>query len=346
MLRWLEVFRRRDGRRRILFVCMGNSCRSPMAEAFARALGDDILIARSAGLLPSEAISNSTRRAMMEKNVPIRNRAPRLLSSYNLAEFDLVVNMTGRPLVFAKAGNVIDWDVADPAGRKLASHRAARDCIEVLVRNLLANLRFREGFAPRRDRAQSVGVGTMLRRILLLTVLIAGPLSSTPLYEEPADYAGLRTAGDLVALGASARNVWIRWNIEPAGDDGFLYRYDFGGLRPGRPWTFFLETEAPGSGRAGSLLLRGVARRRNSVSFYSNLPPVWGNFALSGGLFAVVVNEGCFHPDSGFAGDFIARPGDPESFETPESSMALPLLLLTVAAFFVHGTKRRLGLCS
>jgi arsenate reductase (thioredoxin) len=128
-----------------------------MAEAFARAFGGDILVAESGGLLPSEGISRLSRRVMKEKDIPIRKRAPRLVSSYDLPEFDLVVNMTGRPLSFPRAGGVVEWDVADPAGMKLAAHRAVRDRVEMLVRNLVANLRFRDGFAPRRDRAQRAG---------------------------------------------------------------------------------------------------------------------------------------------------------------------------------------------
>ncbi|MCE5307309.1 MAG: hypothetical protein LLG20_06680 [Acidobacteriales bacterium] len=156
ILRWLEVWQRRRGRRRVLFVCLGNSCRSPMAEAFARSFGGDILVARSAGLLPSRRISSLSRRAMAEKNTPIRKRTPRLVSSYDLSAFDLVVNMTGRSLMFAGAGELLEWQVADPVGEHLAAHRAARDRIEKLVRNLVLNLRFRDGFAPRRDQAHRI----------------------------------------------------------------------------------------------------------------------------------------------------------------------------------------------
>jgi protein-tyrosine-phosphatase len=136
-----------------------------MAEAFARSFGGDILVARSAGILPSRGISSLSRRAMAEKNIPIRKRAPRLVSGYDLSAFDLVVNMTGRSMTFAGAGTLLEWQVADPAGEPLASHRAARDRIEKLVRNLVANLRYRDGFAPRRDRAHRA---THRTRTLLL----------------------------------------------------------------------------------------------------------------------------------------------------------------------------------
>ena len=307
-----------------------------MAEAFARALGDDVLIARSAGLLPSEAISRSSRRVMREKSVPIEKRVPRLISYYDLAEFDLVVNMTGRPLTFAYAGAVVEWDVADPAGMQEASHREVRDRIEALVRTLVANLRFREGFAPRRDRAQGAGARAAFR-LIVLAALLGGPLFSTPLYEEPADYTGARMAGDLVTLGATSGNPWIRWEIEPTPDGWFHYRYEFGGLRRVGLWLLYIETEAP----MDASFSGGVVRRRNAVSFDSRGAPVWGNFVLAGGITALVTNEGWFYPDSPFASDFIARPGSPDAADTPEPSMASPLLVVLAAAFFVLSTRRR-----
>ena len=42
--------------KRVLFVCIGNACRSQMAEAFARAYGSDVLVASSAGLFPAKAV--------------------------------------------------------------------------------------------------------------------------------------------------------------------------------------------------------------------------------------------------------------------------------------------------
>jgi arsenate reductase len=48
-------------KKRVLFVCLGNSCRSQMAEAFARAYGSDVLEARSAGVSPSTIIQPLSR---------------------------------------------------------------------------------------------------------------------------------------------------------------------------------------------------------------------------------------------------------------------------------------------
>src|SRR5271156_244497 len=50
-------------KKRVLFVCIGNSCRSQMAEAFARAYGSDVMVAQSAGLSPATTISAVTKQA-------------------------------------------------------------------------------------------------------------------------------------------------------------------------------------------------------------------------------------------------------------------------------------------
>lgn len=333
------MFRRKDSRRRILFVCMGNSCRSPMAEAFACALGGDIIVAESAGILPSKGISKLSRRVMRERNTPIRKRMPRLVSSYHLPEFDLVVNMTGQPLRFAHAAAVVEWDVPDPAGMKLAAHREVRDRIEALVRNLVANLRFRDGFAPRRDRAQRAGAGAA-SRLFVMAALLAGAAFSTPLYEEPADYAGRRTALDLGPLDGAGRNVWISWQIEAVPDGGIHYQYDFGGLYARRNWRFSLESRDPILG--DELLQWDLTRNATSVSFYCLAAPVWGNFTLSSGPQVLVLNAGWTSPDSAWVSDFIARPGAPDVSETPEPSGFIPLAVLLAAVIRQHSTRAKL----
>ena len=64
----------------VLFVCVGNACRSRMAEAFANAYGSDVLDASSAGLVPATRSSRTTRQVMSEKRIAIdaRERTPGL----------------------------------------------------------------------------------------------------------------------------------------------------------------------------------------------------------------------------------------------------------------------------
>ncbi|MGA3020180.1 MAG: hypothetical protein ABSF62_23925, partial [Bryobacteraceae bacterium] len=105
-----------DKRKRVLFLCIGNACRSQMAEAFARTYGADILIAASAGLAPAMKIATDTLKAMAEKNIDLRDQFPKSLRHLGRAEFDLVVNLSGSsvPEDLASRTKVLEWEVDDP----------------------------------------------------------------------------------------------------------------------------------------------------------------------------------------------------------------------------------------
>jgi arsenate reductase len=135
-------------RKRVLFVCLGNSCRSQMAEAFARLYGDDVLIAASAGLTPAFSIAPDTMRAMMEKDIDLRDHFPKSIRQLGRSQFDLVVNMSGVPLPPSTGARLLDWDVEDPIMMDYEEHREVRDTIERLVMHLVLEFR-REKREPR-----------------------------------------------------------------------------------------------------------------------------------------------------------------------------------------------------
>ena len=56
---------------KVMFVCIGNSCRSPMAEGFARARHSDIIEASSSGIGPAPEVQQATIAAMLEKDISI-----------------------------------------------------------------------------------------------------------------------------------------------------------------------------------------------------------------------------------------------------------------------------------
>src|SRR3954467_4821123 len=84
--------------KRVLFLCIGNSCRSPMAEGFAKCYGTDVMEAQSAGIAPAAIVQPMTRRVMEEKNINIDYISPKDLGAIDLSSFDLVINMSGRKL--------------------------------------------------------------------------------------------------------------------------------------------------------------------------------------------------------------------------------------------------------
>ena len=128
-------------RKRVLFLCIGNICRSPMAEAFARKYGSDAIVPASAGLAPGAKASEEIRSVLLEKNVELENHAPRRFRELDLRKFDLIVNMSGQPLNDELGIPVENWTVRDPYGGALEDYRRARDEIESAVMRLILRIR-------------------------------------------------------------------------------------------------------------------------------------------------------------------------------------------------------------
>jgi arsenate reductase len=136
------VARSAAGKKRVLFVCIGNACRSQMAEAFARAYGSDILTVHSAGLAPATLLPPLTRQVLSEKNIPTEGQFPKGLESFMEEPFEVVVNLSGERLPAAiAAARVIDWNVRDPIGENENVYRAVAAQIEGLVMRLILELR-------------------------------------------------------------------------------------------------------------------------------------------------------------------------------------------------------------
>ena len=127
-------------KRRVLFVCIGNSCRSQMAEAFARSYGSDVLEVASAGVYPAAIVAPLTGQVLRERNIGIEGHFPKDLSAVLYEPFDLVVNMSGLPLEIPGA-DPIEWKVPEPIGQPEEVFRSVADQIESLVMRLILDLR-------------------------------------------------------------------------------------------------------------------------------------------------------------------------------------------------------------
>lgn len=137
-----------QGPKRVLFVCIGNSCRSQMAEAFARAYGSDVMYPASAGLAPATEIAFDTMDAMQAKSLDLRDQFPKSLRHVSRVQFDLIVNMSGMSLPADVKAPVIEWDVPDPIAMEYEEHCEVRDLIERRVMQLILELR-REKSEPK-----------------------------------------------------------------------------------------------------------------------------------------------------------------------------------------------------
>jgi len=136
---------------KVLFVCIGNMCRSPMAEGFARELGRGRIEAYSAGTNPTGVVSEDAIMLMEEIGIDISHQRSNGLDAVPVGEMDLVISMAPLPASAMVPpqfhGRAIDWKVDDPIGRGLGTFRRVRDEIKARVTALVAEI-------PDRRRAQ------------------------------------------------------------------------------------------------------------------------------------------------------------------------------------------------
>ena len=130
---------------RVLFVCIGNMCRSPMAEGIARHAGKDLLEVYSAGTHPTGVVSEDAIEIMRELKIDISKASSKSLLDVPLSDMDIVISMAPKrardivPRGFR--GKTIDWDVDDPVGRSLTTFRRVRGEIDALVKQLVEEVR-------------------------------------------------------------------------------------------------------------------------------------------------------------------------------------------------------------
>lgn len=127
---------------RLLFVCVENSNRSQMAEAFARIHGQNKVEAYSAGSRPSGKINPKAIEAMRAVGYDLSSHRSKSLDELAGIEFDFVATMgCGDECPFVRAKRRDDWNVPDPREMTMDEFRAVRDEIEAKVVHLLSELK-------------------------------------------------------------------------------------------------------------------------------------------------------------------------------------------------------------
>lgn len=128
-----------SSRKRLLFVCVENSNRSQMAEAFARIHGGEKVEAFSAGSRPSGKVNPKAIESMREIGYDLSRHQSKSLSEIPDVEFDFVATMgCGDECPFVRAKQREDWDIPDPKEMPPEEFRAVRDLIERRVKETLA----------------------------------------------------------------------------------------------------------------------------------------------------------------------------------------------------------------
>jgi arsenate reductase (thioredoxin) len=127
---------------RVLFVCVENSNRSQMAEAFARLHGGGRVEAYSAGSRPSGRVNPRAAEFMREVGCDLTTHQSKSLADIPEVEYDVAVTMgCGDECPLVRARRREDWGIPDPKELPAAEFRKVRDLIERKVKALLAGLR-------------------------------------------------------------------------------------------------------------------------------------------------------------------------------------------------------------
>ncbi len=121
-----------------LFVCIENSNRSQMSQAFARILGGDKVEAYSAGSRPSGIVNPKAIAAMQELGYDLSKHDSKSLDDIPAIEYDAVVTMgCGDACPFVRAKHRIDWQIPDPKHMPPEEFRQVRDLIKSKIGELL-----------------------------------------------------------------------------------------------------------------------------------------------------------------------------------------------------------------
>jgi|ERR687884_1314010 protein-tyrosine-phosphatase len=127
--------------KRVLFVCVENSNRSQMAEAFARIHGGDAVEAHSAGSRPSGRVNPKAVEAMRELGYDLSRHSSKSLDDMPDVQYDFVATMgCGDACPFVRATRREEWNIPDPKDMPTEQFREVRDLIEMKVRSMLSQL--------------------------------------------------------------------------------------------------------------------------------------------------------------------------------------------------------------
>ena len=129
-------------RKKILFVCVENSNRSQMSQAFAKLLGGEAVEAYSAGSKPIGIVNPKAISAMSELGYDLSVHDSKSLDEVKqFAPFDAVVTMgCGDACPWMPAKKFIDWDIPDPRNMSPEDFNKVRDIIGKKVKELLQTL--------------------------------------------------------------------------------------------------------------------------------------------------------------------------------------------------------------
>ncbi len=127
---------------KISFTCIENSCRSQMAEGFAKQLTSEEVQVFSGGSKPAEKVDEKAVKVMAEKGIDISSQKPTSFNPKNFQRLDYAITMgcNSNACPAPIAEEIIEWNIEDPAGKSIEKFRETRDKIEKKVKDLINEL--------------------------------------------------------------------------------------------------------------------------------------------------------------------------------------------------------------
>ena len=129
--------------KKVMFVCRRNSCRSQMAEGFARTLGKGKIEVTSSGLEASR-VHPTAIKVMSEVGIDLTNQTSDALSNFQANDYDAVISMCGcgtnLPKEWVMQEVFEDWELEDPDGKPIETFHRVRNEIKERVSNLIEQL--------------------------------------------------------------------------------------------------------------------------------------------------------------------------------------------------------------
>jgi protein-tyrosine-phosphatase len=124
----------------VAFVCVHNSCRSQMAEAWAKHLGSHVLDAYSAGTEEYPEVKPLAIQAMENAGVSMEGHRPKLLDEIP-QEVDYLITMgCNVQCPYMPCKHREDWGLEDPSGGPLEEYEKTRDLIREKVEELIRRI--------------------------------------------------------------------------------------------------------------------------------------------------------------------------------------------------------------
>jgi len=128
-------------KKKVAFICVHNSCRSQMAEGWAKKLGSDVLEAYSAGTQNYPEVKPLAVQVMEAAGIDMSAHYPKLLSDIP-AEVDILITMgCNVECPFVPSSHREDWGLSDPSGGPVEGYEETRDLIREKILELLQRVK-------------------------------------------------------------------------------------------------------------------------------------------------------------------------------------------------------------